>query len=215
LPYIVKCLERMRQIAHDPAVGGSLSAEMVVAGCLASPRFAFRTCKKQVEVSFSKRPLPADTLVILPARRLGATADGSSAFGSEDAARYPALRLIRRLLTRVWIASRDVYFPATRNVTEVTERAVHPAAAQRAARVVVHDGQPAMALQPTLMQPVAAQPGSLAPGADLSSLKRTLPYGNDLGNQRRRNNEHRGEGKAATKRRSRPKHNDRTVPGPF
>lgn len=222
LPYIVKCLERMRQVASDSTISTTLSAEMVVAGCLASPRFAFRTCKKEVEVSFSKRPLPPDTLVILPARRLGATGDGSSAFGSEDASRYPALRLIRRLLTRVWIASRDVYYPATRSVVEVTERNVQPAAARRSARVVVHHDQPGVALDPTLMQVVASKAAALpAGGPDLASLKRTLPYGNDLANERRRQIEGRGSEpqseERSQKRRSRrrPKHDDRTVPGPF
>ncbi|HTV21930.1 MAG TPA: hypothetical protein VMG12_24740 [Polyangiaceae bacterium] len=215
LPYIVKCLERMRQVAGDPTISSTLSAEMVVAGCLASPRFAFRTCKREIEVSFSGRPLPADTLVILPARRLGATGDGSSAFGSEDAARYPALRLIRRLLTRVWVASRDVYYPATRSVVEVTERNIQPMLARRSARVVVQHDQPSVALDPTLMQAVAAQAAALPPGGpDLASLKRTLPYGNDLGKQRK--NQPASEDSRSQKRRARrPKHNDRTVPGPF
>jgi hypothetical protein len=119
LPYIVMCLERMRVLARDPLVGERLSAELVVAGCLAAPRLAFRSCTKPVEVSFSRRPLPAHTLLILPTRRLRATGDGSSAFGGDDSSRYPALRLIRRLLTQVWVASRDVYQPAARPCVEV------------------------------------------------------------------------------------------------
>jgi hypothetical protein len=119
LPYIVKCLERMRQVARDPAIGAHLSPELVVAGCLAAPQIAFRRCAKQIEVSFLPRPLPAHTLLILPTRRLRATGDGSSAFGADDSSRYPALRLIRRLLTQVWIASRDVYHPAARSNLEL------------------------------------------------------------------------------------------------
>jgi hypothetical protein len=119
LPYIVMCLDRMRVLAQDPLVGERLSAELVVAGCLAAPRLAFRSCTKPVEVSFSRRPLPAHTLLILPTRRLRATGDGSSGFGGDDSSRYPALRLIRRLLTQVWTASRDVYHPAARSAVGV------------------------------------------------------------------------------------------------
>jgi hypothetical protein len=119
LPYIVMCLERMRKMARDPMVGDRLSPELVVAGCLAAPRFVYRTCVKPIEVSFLPHPIPADTLLILPARRLRATGDGSSAFGGDDSSRYPALRLIRRLLTEVWIASRDVHHPVARRLEDV------------------------------------------------------------------------------------------------
>jgi hypothetical protein len=119
LPYIVKCLERMRKLARDPMIGARLSPELVVAGCLAAPRVTFRCCTKPVKLSFLARPLPAHTLVILPARRLRATGDGSSAFGGDDGGLYPALRLIRRLLTQVWTQSRDVYHPAARSTLEL------------------------------------------------------------------------------------------------
>jgi hypothetical protein len=171
LPYIVKCLERMRQLANDPAVSECLSPEMVVAGCLTPPRFVFRTCKADVEVSFTTRPLPANTLVILPARRLRASAEGSSAFGSDDASRYPALRLIQRLLTRVWIASREVHHPAAQSLSAVTARAaVQPARTKAAAQAAVaRDGvtqsgvQPAAAhahaeLVPTVVRPAPVRP---------------------------------------------------------
>jgi hypothetical protein len=115
LPYVVMCLERMRKVARDPLVVERLSPELVVSGCLAAPRLAFRSCTRRVEVSFLPRALPAHTLLVLPTRRLRAAGDGSSAFGSDDASRYPALRLIRRLLTEVWIASRDVYHPVARS----------------------------------------------------------------------------------------------------
>jgi hypothetical protein len=171
LPYIVKCLERMRQLANDPAISECLSPEMVVAGCLTPPRFVFRTCKADVEVSFTTRPLPANTLVILPARRLRASADGSSAFGSDDASRYPALRLIQRLLTRVWIASREVHHPAAQSLSAVPARAaVQPARTKAAAQAAVaRDGvtqsgvQPAAAhahaeLEPTVVRPAPVRP---------------------------------------------------------
>jgi hypothetical protein len=231
LPYIVKCLERMRQLAGDPAISECLSAEMVVAGCLTPPRFVFRTCKTDVEVSISPEPLPANTLVILPARRLRACGDGSSAFGSDDSLRYPSIRLIRRLLTRVWIASREIYNPAAQSIVAVVERAaVRPivvqaaAVAEAMAAPVAFDPAAQPALEPAMVQPIAMQPAAeTAPAPhsvvqptlqsappDLSSLTRTLPFGNDLGNQRRGGSERR-----ARKARPRPKHADRTVPGPF
>jgi hypothetical protein len=119
LPYIVMCLERMRKMARDPVVGARLSPELVVAGCLAAPRYVFRTCTQPIEVSFLPHPIPTDTLLILPARRLRAAGDGSSAFGGDDSSRYPALRLIRRLLTEVWIASREVHNPVPRRLEDV------------------------------------------------------------------------------------------------
>jgi hypothetical protein len=150
LPYIVKCLERMRQLANDPAVSECLSPEMVVAGCLTPPRFVFRTCKADVEVSFTTRPLPEGTLVILPARRLRASADSSSGFGIDDASRYPALRLIQRLLTRVWIASREVHHPAAKSVSAVVARAtVQPARSRVAAQAAfARDGVTQSGVQP-------------------------------------------------------------------
>jgi hypothetical protein len=135
LPYIVKCLERMRQLAKDEATSECLSPEMVVAGCLTPPRLVFRTCKADVEVSFTTRPLPANTLVILPARRLRASADDSSAFGSDDVSRYPALRLIQRPLTRVWIASREVHHPAAQSLSAVAARATVHAGARKGGRL--------------------------------------------------------------------------------
>jgi hypothetical protein len=114
LPYIMRCLERMRTLARNPVMSERLSPELVVSGCIAAPRLVFRCCTKEIEVSFLARPLPAHTLLILPARRLRATGAGSSAVGSDDSSRYPALRLIRRLLTQVWITSRDVYYPRAR-----------------------------------------------------------------------------------------------------
>lgn len=251
LPYIVKCLERMRQFAEDPSISESLSAEMVVAGSLTPPRFVFRTCKQAVDVSFSKKPIPADTLVILPARRLGAAGDGSSAFGSEDASRYPAIRLIRRLLTRVWIASREVHHPSSQSAHSITQRAlvqrgaiqrvatqpieirrvvarqqamieqvtaIQSAAADAAAREIgamltgappaLPSGEP----QPAAMEAAAVERKVLQPKFELASLTRTLPFGNDLGRQRRRrkNSERRAERRRAAKAKS-----DRTVPGPF
>ena len=157
LPYIVKCLERMRQIASDAAISECLSPEMVVAGCLTPPRFAFRTCKADVEVSFTTRPLPANTLVILPARRLRASGDGSSAFGSDDSSRFPAIRLIRRLLTRVWIASREVHQPAAQSLSAVASRAVQPTRAKAAAQAFVRDGVTQSGVQPSAAH-AAAQP---------------------------------------------------------
>jgi hypothetical protein len=257
LPYIVKCLERMRQIASDPTLSECLSPEMVVAGCLASPRFAFRTCTADVEVSFSARPLPQNTLVILPTRRLRSSCDGSSASSCEDQSRYPASRLIRRLLTRVWIASREVHNPAAQSLSAVTARASVQAARAKAAKAAVareagtsrgiapaaagqpmplHAAagvvQPAVSqpeLEPTVVRPApvqpVAQPGfephPVAPHVvadptlqsappELSSLTRTLPFGNDLGTQRKRASERR-----ARKARARSKAGDRTVPGPF
>jgi hypothetical protein len=224
LPYIVKCLERMRQIASDPATSECLSPEMVVAGCLASPRFVFRTCKADVAVSFAARPLPANTLVILPARRLRASGDGSSAFGCDDASRSPAARLIRRLLTRVWIASREVHHPAAHSLAAVAARAtLQPTPATSAAKgALIHQGgtsrgiMPPAAAQhtpprhtaqpgtdPTVLRPESAPPG-------FSSLTRTLPFGNDLGSQRQRASERR-----ARRARRRSKAVDHTVPGPF
>jgi hypothetical protein len=275
LPYIVKCLERMRQLGSDPTLSECLSPEMVVAGCLASPRFAFRTCTADVEVSFSGRPLPQSTLIILPARRLRATGDGSSAFCSDDESRYPALRLIRRLLTRVWIASREVHNPAAQSLAAATARATVQAARAKASKAapaaaagVVSQAatsrgivpphaevpvfqhavsrqamsqhamsQHAMSqhalsqpeLEPTVVRPAPVQPVAQAgfephpvvPHAvaeptlqsappELSSLTRTLPFGNDLGTQRRRAGERRGR-----KARALSKAGDRTVPGPF
>jgi hypothetical protein len=115
LPYIVGCLERMRRLARNRVLSERLSPELVVSGCIAAPRFMYRSCTKEIRVSFLARPLPAHTLLILPARRLSAAGAGSSTFGSDDASRYPALRLVRRLLTQVWIASQDVYYPAARS----------------------------------------------------------------------------------------------------
>jgi hypothetical protein len=158
LPYIVKCLERMRQLAKDEAISECLSPEMVVAGCLTPPRFVFRTCKADVEVSFTTRPLPANTLVILPARRLRASADDSGAFGSDDVSRYPARRLIQRLLTRVWIASREVHHPAAQSLSAVAARAtVQPARARATAQAAyVRDGVTRPGVQPAAPPPVAA-----------------------------------------------------------
>lgn len=250
LPYIVRCLERMRELS-DATVSDSLSAEMAVAGCLTPPRFIFRTCKRDIDVSFSSRPLPAGTLIILPARRLGAAGDGSSAFGSEDAARYPAIRLIRRLLTRVWIASREVNYPAAYSYPSATQRlavqrapsqpiplrraiarqqvmveqvtAIQAAAVEAAALEI--GGLPALpapseplSLPPggaapplATMEPAAVERTVLQPRFELASLTRTLPFGNELGRERRRrkNTERRAERRRARKR------SDRTVPGPF
>jgi hypothetical protein len=104
----------MRRLARNPLMSERLSPELVVSGCISAPRLVFRCCTKEVEVSFLAHPLPAHTLLILPARRLRATGAGSSAVGSDDSSRYPALRLIRRLLTQVWISSREVYHPKAR-----------------------------------------------------------------------------------------------------
>jgi hypothetical protein len=109
LPQIVMGLERMRKLARDPRVGARLSPERVVAACIDAPRFAYRTCTRQVEVSFLPRPLPAHTLLVLPARRL--CASEGSAFERDASRTPPALRLLERLLTEVWVASRDVYGP--------------------------------------------------------------------------------------------------------
>jgi hypothetical protein len=164
LPYIVKCLERMRQLASDAAISECLSPEMVVAGCLTPPRFVFRTCKADVEVSFTTRPLPENTLVILPARRLRASDDSSSAFGSDDVSRYPALRLIQRLLTRVWIASREVHQPAAQSLAAVTARAAaQPARAQAAQAAFVRDGVTQSGVQPAAMQHAAPAHPELEP----------------------------------------------------
>ena len=82
-------------------------------------------------------------------------------------------------------------------------------------------GDPTAALDPTLMQVVSAQAKALPPGPDLASLKRTLPYGNDLGEQRRRHAERQPDEPGNEERRNqkrrgrRPKPDDRTVPGPF
>lgn len=241
LPYIVKCLERMRQLAQDSAAGESLSAEMAVAGCLAPPRFVFRTCKADVHVSFSERPIPAGTLVILPARRLGERDD--AVCGSEDESRSPAVRLVRRLLTRVWIASREVHYPAARSVSSVTRPAeLEPTlplplmrrAAEKPLRIeqlgalqaaaagaavetmaVRRDTTPpppCVEPQPEAMQLAAAPKGALQqPAFDLASLTRTLPFGNEVGRERRRRNAER----RAEKRRARARPSDRTVPGPF
>jgi hypothetical protein len=125
LPYIIRCLERMRRLARNPLMSERLSPELVVSGCIAAPRLVFRCCTKEIQVSFLARPLPAHTLLILPARRLRAAGAGSSAVGSDDSSRYPALRLIRRLLTQVWMASRDVYHPRARALVAIdgaTER---------------------------------------------------------------------------------------------
>lgn len=226
LPYIVKCLERMRQVARDATVSECLSPEMVVAGCLASPRFVFRTCKADVDVSFSTRRLPENTLVILPTSRLRASSDGSCAYGTDDTSRHPALRLIRRLLTRVWIASREVHHPAAHSLTSVAE---HTPAQRAVSQRAVSRGMDA-GLEPTVLHPIAVQPVSDAafephPSGphsvvqptlqsmppDLASLKRTLPYGNDLGVQRQRASERR-----VRKARARSKAAaERTVPGPF
>jgi hypothetical protein len=242
LPYIVKCLERMRQLADESRVSASLSAEMIVAGCLTPPRFVFRTCKRDVQVSFASQPIPADTLVILPARRLSAAADSPSAFGSEDASRYPAIRLIRRLLTRVWIASREVHAPAARSIQSVTQRAaLQPTAKQPAARrrftqdVIVEqltalqaaaveaaaqeigsaqlDAQPPPSGEPLpAMEPAVVHRAVLQPKFDLASLTRTLPFGNEVGRQSRRR---KNSERRAERRRARAKQSDRTIPGPF
>jgi hypothetical protein len=119
LPYIMRCLETMRRLARNPLMSERLSPELVVSGCVAAPHLVFRCCTREVQVSFLARPLPAHTLLILPARRLRAAGAGSSAVGSDDTSRYPALRLIRRLLMQVWMASRDVHYPRARAIVPI------------------------------------------------------------------------------------------------
>lgn len=203
LAHIVKCLERMRQMAGDPALTECLSPEMVVAGCLAPAGFVLRICKADVEVSFSTRPLPANTLLILPLRRLGASAD-ASAFGSDDASLSPAVRLMQRLLTRVWIASREIHQPAAKSLSAVMSRvAMQPTSAKAADqsaftrngvtqshRVVLPP--PDAVFEPAArLAHVVADATLQSASSELSNLTHTLPFGNDVAAQRTRASERR------------------------
>ncbi len=200
LPYIVQCLERMRRLADNSPTSAALSPEVIVACCLTPPRLAFRTCKANVEVSFAERPLPANSLVILPARRLATTGDGSSAFNGGDSTRYPAMRLIRRLLTQVWSASREVYHPTAQSLVVVTAR-------KQAEQTATSAALRTTALQPAVVQAVTSAPASahevaprLLPSvAGLASFSRTLPYGNAVGRELRREDERRRKARARAK----------------
>jgi hypothetical protein len=187
LPYIVQCLERMRQLATSSTLSGGLPPEVTAARCLAAPRFAFRTCRADVEVSFADRPLPANTLVILPARRSGASASGARATASDEWTRSPAMRLIQRLLTRVWIESRDVHRPVAGQVASRQPTALHGTAKQP--RV-----QPA--LVPHELVPHGPVPSQAPSRAGLASFTRTLPFGNALGRQLRHDGEQRRKARA-------------------
>lgn len=191
LPYIVQCLERMRRVARHSTTPASLSPDafspdVIVSCCLAPPRLAFRTCRTEVEVSFAERPLPADSLVIVPARRLAA-GEGSSTGDGDDSSRQPAMRLIRRLLTQVWVASREVQNPAAYTL---------PAAQRRdeARSSLGHGVLASTVLRPAVVKAVAAPSGARRERAEhevtprrlpsvtaLASLSRTLPYGNAVG----------------------------------
>jgi hypothetical protein len=188
LPYIVKCLERMRQLASDSTLSGALSPEMTAACCLAAPRFAFRTCRADVEVSFADRPLPANTLVILPARRSGASASAAMAAVSDEWTRSPAMRLIQRLLTRVWVESRDVHRPVA-----VQAASRQPAVLQGMAMQSL--GQ--SALVPHERVPRAPVPPQAQSRRGLASFTRTLPFGNALGRQLRHEGEQRRTARAS------------------